>query len=387
MRIVIACVGSLGDVYPLLAIGSALKARGADITFAAPAIYAAESASSGLQHAPIGPSDNFVDSIGYAGCSLLPGDTQAIVERLCISDLSEHVEQLHAVSEPADAVVAPFQFVAAQMVAEMRGIPLVSCVYSPAFISRQRQRQFRIPPHWHTEVAKARRHAGLPRRILPYTAFPDNVALVLGLFPQFLISETPCAPRLKIVGFPYRDAEVERPDEELLDFCQRPTVTFSFGSYADACNSRMYLDATIEGSRAVELNCLYLSQHIRPEWIAATNSHVLHRAYLPHETVFPLAGFVVHHGGLGTLMAACRHRKPMLVVPFLHDQPYHAERMQELIGADIIPATRYSGATLAEGLRRLERKSEDMRCRLSTLAAACAPNASETAAQAIFELL
>jgi UDP:flavonoid glycosyltransferase YjiC (YdhE family) len=48
--------------------------------------------------------------------------------------------------------------------------------------------------------------------------------------------------------------------------------------------------------------------------------------YAPHAAVFPRAAVVVHQGGIGTTGEAMRAGRPMLVVPYSHDQPDHAAR-------------------------------------------------------------
>ena len=50
----------------------------------------------------------------------------------------------------------------------------------------------------------------------------------------------------------------------------------------------------------------------------------------PHAALFPRAALVVHHGGIGTLGQALRAGRPMLVVPWSHDQPDNASRVARL---------------------------------------------------------
>jgi spore coat polysaccharide biosynthesis predicted glycosyltransferase SpsG len=44
----------------------------------------------------------------------------------------------------------------------------------------------------------------------------------------------------------------------------------------------------------------------------------------------PRASVVVHQGGIGTTAEALRSGRPMLVVPFAHDQYDNAERVRRL---------------------------------------------------------
>jgi UDP:flavonoid glycosyltransferase YjiC (YdhE family) len=73
----------------------------------------------------------------------------------------------------------------------------------------------------------------------------------------------------------------------------------------------------------------------------------------PHAALFPRASLVVHQGGAGTLHHALRSGRPMLVVPFAHDQPDNAYRVERLGVARTIRADRYTAARVARDLRVL----------------------------------
>jgi len=59
--------------------------------------------------------------------------------------------------------------------------------------------------------------------------------------------------------------------------------------------------------------------------------------YAPHSEVMPRACAVVHQGGVGTTAQAMLAGRPMLVVPFSHDQPDNAARCARLGVARVLP--------------------------------------------------
>jgi rhamnosyltransferase subunit B len=73
----------------------------------------------------------------------------------------------------------------------------------------------------------------------------------------------------------------------------------------------------------------------------------------PHELLFPRASAIVHHGGVGTTGQALRSGRPMLVVPFAHDQPDNADRMRRLGVARVLYPRRYTHARAVDQLRAL----------------------------------
>ena len=75
--------------------------------------------------------------------------------------------------------------------------------------------------------------------------------------------------------------------------------------------------------------------------------------YAPFSQLFPRAAAVVHAGGIGTTGLAMRAGRPMLVVPFAHDQPDNAERLRRLGIARTVFGPRYTAARATTELRHL----------------------------------
>ncbi len=71
------------------------------------------------------------------------------------------------------------------------------------------------------------------------------------------------------------------------------------------------------------------------------------------QNCFPRAAAVIHQGGVGTTAQALRAGKPMLVVPFAHDQPDNAARVRRLGVARVLPRKSYRAVRVAAELRRL----------------------------------
>src|SRR5262249_35831552 len=61
----------------------------------------------------------------------------------------------------------------------------------------------------------------------------------------------------------------------------------------------------------------------------------------------------VHQGGVGTTAAAMRAGRPMLVVPFSHDQPDNAERLRRHGVARVLARHQVSAASLTREVAAL----------------------------------
>lgn len=75
--------------------------------------------------------------------------------------------------------------------------------------------------------------------------------------------------------------------------------------------------------------------------------------YAPFSELFPRSAAIVHQGGIGTTAQALRSGRPMLVMPYSHDQPDNAERVVRLGVARTISRKRYTAARAARELQRL----------------------------------
>jgi len=362
-RLLIATLGSLGDVHPLMDVGTALAGQGHEVRFAAQAVHEDRCESRGLQFRAIGDNEEYVSAISYRNCKLDEfDDSIAIFDRLNFRHLPQVFDELYAASANAQAIVAPMHVVAAHLVAEKRGIPLISCILSPAMFTQAFKGGGDMAPRWNIALAELRRSRGLEARAIPLASLGTGAATMLGLFPDFMLDGA-IHKDIEVIGYP----QITDPatDPALRAFCDERTVVFSFGSYMDACDPAHFFEESVAACRELGLKCVYLSRYLEKE--TAASADVLVRAFVPHDAVFPYAGAIVHHGGAGTLFAACKYTIPMVVVPFLHDQPYNAARMQALIGAPVIPAREYTRAALVTALRHVAANREGMRGNLAQL--------------------
>jgi UDP:flavonoid glycosyltransferase YjiC (YdhE family) len=75
--------------------------------------------------------------------------------------------------------------------------------------------------------------------------------------------------------------------------------------------------------------------------------------YAPYSALFPRATLVVHQGGVGTTAQCLRAGKPMLIMPYSHDQPDNARRMRRLKVARVIQRQNYFPLRVAAKLKAM----------------------------------
>ena len=150
------------------------------------------------------------------------------------------------------------------------------------------------------------------------------------------------------------NGSVWEPSNELSKFLEagQPPVYFGFGSMAGTDPSRLsqIILAAVEkaGVRAI----------ISTGWggiVNVKNStaiYVLESA--PHEWLFPQMAAVVHHGGAGTTAAGLRAACPTIICPYGLDQPFWGRRVAEL-GAGVAPISqkKLTDLILADAIKRV----------------------------------
>ena len=95
------------------------------------------------------------------------------------------------------------------------------------------------------------------------------------------------------------------------------------------------------------------------------------------------AAAVVHQGGAGTLHTALASGRPMIIVPFAHDQADNAARTEKLGIARVIYPRQFRAARVSAALEQLLGDRDVLARSASVAARVRAEHGGETAAKAI----
>jgi UDP:flavonoid glycosyltransferase YjiC (YdhE family) len=112
-----------------------------------------------------------------------------------------------------------------------------------------------------------------------------------------------------------------------------------------------FYQASVEA--ATQLNrraVLLMGKNAPPNDLPET---VFTTSYVPYSQIFPRACAIVHQGGIGTTAQALRAGRPTLVMPYSHDQPDNAARVERLGTSRTIPRNQYTAERVAKQLRQL----------------------------------
>jgi rhamnosyltransferase subunit B len=179
-----------------------------------------------------------------------------------------------------------------------------------------------------------------------------------GWFSKVLAKPQPDWPaRTTVTGFPFYD-KLE-PGHGLSPELHRflgegpAPVVFTLGSSAVFDAGGFYSESIAAVSRTGHRAVLLIGRDTRNVPSKALPPGVIIAEYAPYSELLPRAAATVHQGGVGTTAQALRSGKPMIVVPWSHDQPDNAMRVRKLGVARVIPRSSYRAGRLARELKLL----------------------------------
>lgn len=387
-HVILASLGTHGDVLPYAALGITLKSRGHRVTLAANGNYEPLARRHGLE---------FLSLVSESETAELLEDPRLwhpvwsgiVGVRWGRRFLRRQYETLAAAAQGPDVVLAASPAIlAARLVQEKLGTPLASICHIPWMIASST-----APPvlmggatlprwaprpvariYWRTfdfvgglligsQLQELRKSLGLPRvpRLFQWWMSPQ---LAIGLFPDWYAPPQPdWPPQLRVAGFPCFDGDGDAAlDPEVAAFCRNgePPVAVTFGT---GMQHAQRLFATIaEALQQSGRRGLLLARHAAqiPPSLPATVRHV---PYAPLRHLLPLCSALVHHGGIGTTARGLQSGIPQLIVPHAWDQLDNGCRVERLSCGRILRRRQATVQRVAARLQQVTDAETTARCR------------------------
>ena len=219
-----------------------------------------------------------------------------------------------------------------------------------------------ISKQWLGQLLELRRRLGLPADQHPLFEAQFSPLGTLALFsPHFAKPQDDWPPNSRVTGFVFYDRRgegfggTEGLSGDLARFLNRDPapVVFTLGSSAVMHPGTFFREsaeaAKLAGVRAVLLTGMREDKSL----VESLPESIFAAEYAPFSELMPRAAVNVHQGGIGTTGQALRAGKPMIVVPWSHDQPDNAERLRRLGVARIIKRSHYARAHVSRELAAL----------------------------------
>lgn len=403
MRVILATVGTDGDVFPHLGLGAVLRARGHRVTLAAPETYRDRALGLGLEFRPLVTAEDVGEMLANPDL-WHPLRSGAMMARWGAPMIPRQFEALAGlVRDPDSVLVANPGVLAARMVQEKLGVPTASLLLQPGLLPSstappEMTGGLTIPPwlphplrrlYWLAVDAagyllvarglnRVRAGLGLPpiRRVFRWWLSPQ---LVIGLFPAWYAEPQPDWPlQLRLAGFGRFDGARSELPTDVRAFCAAgaPPIAFTLGT--GMAHAAGFFRAAVRACESLGARGILVTKFpgLLPSRLPPT---IHHCAFAPFRQLLSVCGAVVHHGGIGTTAAALEAGCPQLILPLAWDQPDNAARVVRLgAGASLGRRQRTSGH-IARALARLMTPEVRNRCR-SVAKCAAEVNGLEVAA-------
>jgi UDP:flavonoid glycosyltransferase YjiC (YdhE family) len=383
--IVLNTFGSFGDLHPYIALGIELRLRGHRPVIATSEVYRLKVEGEGLDFHPVRPdvgellgNEKFIQKLWDP-----KHGTEYLIREYIMPHVTEGFEDLSAACKDADLLLTHAVGYAGPLVAEKQKLPWFSVALQPAvFLSvydppvlvpapwlrhlrllgpGALKATFaagkRITVKWAEPIRQLRRQVGLPATTAnPMFEGQFSPKGTLALFSSHFAQPQPDWPAGTVcTGFPFYDREsADRGmDSGLVEFLEAgpAPIVFTLGSSAVMAAGNFY-EESAQAARQLGLRAVLL-MGVQADAAPAKDNSIYVARYAPYSELLPKASATVHQGGVGTTAQALRAGRPMLVVPWSHDQPDNADRIQRLGVGRSLKRSKYNARNAAGELKRL----------------------------------
>lgn len=178
--------------------------------------------------------------------------------------------------------------------------------------------------------------------------------LVLAMFSRLVGEPRPdWPPQAVLTGYAFYDGDEPALSPELTAFLDAgpAPIVFTLGSAAVFDPGTFFVESA-KAARALGRRAVLL---VGPEPGALPDAtpDIGVFPYAPFSKLFPRAAVIVHQGGSGTTAQAMRAGRPMVIVPYAHDQPDNAHRVRKLGISRTLRRRDYSAAVVRRALEDL----------------------------------
>lgn len=378
-RILLVTAGSHGDVFPFLAIGRALKARGAQVGVLVNPHFENEVRAAGLEFLPFGELATTAQLIHQYGIMDPLRGSKRVLELLCeLTPISVAAMREARDRFQPDQIVGHHICLGLTDIARERDLPvdLVMLAPSPLFSEQDPVLTTQMFPGsfgkflgralfplarrfgvgiFDRAFARARQAAGLPAVKNTWIHEWMGGDRILAMWSKtFRPPQADDPPNLRLCGFPLYDepnATSLPPDIDAFLDAGDPPLLFCLGSTAVHVPGDFY-EKAIAVTKALHRRALLLAGPRAAQFDRVAPS-IRAIDYAPLQRIASRCAVNVVHGGIGTTAEALRAGKPTLVAPFAHDQFNNGVRVHELGCGTSIAARRLTEKRMRAVLERL----------------------------------
>lgn len=393
MKILIATLGSVGDVLPFVALGKEIQRRGHDVRLYSNPAFERFARESNLPFVPVGSVDK-IDTFLHSSNSTDPIKGMKMVAEGTVNSIPAFYDAMEKDIASGQTMVIGSSFAfAARVLGEKHGLPTAVVHLAPSWF-RSEFMAPRFSPIGHMKNAprflKRMIWKGMDKRFLdPIYAEPFNryraqlglnpisrlmhdwihdADICIGMFPEWFAERQADWPsNFHATGFPlYDHGNAKQLPEEVTAFLEAGPAPVAFTAGTANASSHRFFATSAEACKIAGRRGMLITQH--PEQLPSSLPEgVAHFSYIPFKALLPRLAAFVHHGGIGSTSQAMLAGVPQLIRPMAYDQFDNASRAARLgIAKEILPR-QYKPQTVARLIQRLP-DSQEIKARCADVA-------------------
>lgn len=355
MHVMLACVGSAGDVHPFIAIGLALQQRGHEVELMASGYFEPRIVAAGLGFIAIGSAAEF-DTVLRDPEIWDPLRGIRALARHLGPMLEPAYDALVAHLRPGTVLVGSTLAFPVRLAQEKLGIPAAtvhlapSVIFSadapaawpgatwitsaPRFVAAPLQRFAEwaaLDPTMGGALAPLRAKLGLPPVDHVMSHWCHSPQRVVCAFPEWFAPPQRDWPANTVcTGFPrWSGAEQQGLAPELGAFLQAGAAPIAFTPGSAMAHGQGFFATALAACERLGRRAVLVTP-FRESLPATLPPWAHHASYAPYDLLAPRAAAFVHHGGIGTCAQALAAGTPQMITPFAHDQFDNAMRLVQL---------------------------------------------------------
>ena len=187
--------------------------------------------------------------------------------------------------------------------------------------------------------------------------------LAISLVSPALLNRPHDWPSNSYVVGPWYQEKKEELSQEITEFVERKeTIYAGFGSMKKKDPLKL-AEAIIKACKELNLQLIINkgwggleipSQYKNDDSIRFVNG-------ISHAKIFPKVKAIIHHGGVGTVHAALRAGTVSIIVPFIVDQPWWADRLHRLnLGPKALPLRKFTTENVIKRINETSKYKENV---------------------------
>ena len=368
-KIVIATIGSRGDVQPYINLAQGLQDAGHSVILATNPTLCLLVEQHGVQAAPVGLA---VDMGAEAERLLEKSFDNMWIGMIRVMQLGGRlVEEAYpdvlAICESADLVVTS-DTGSGVVEAEKLGKPWLSVTLQPARLPliptskpplTSKIFAWTLGKLFIGPTNRFRKKVGAPL-VQDITSMLSSRSILLPVSRHVAPPDPRWMPQVRQVNYWFaRPNSAWTPPPELLKFLsagERP-VAISLGVMG-AAKARQTAQVVLDAVRQAGVRAIVQGWGEAFKQMSVPPS-VYSAGSMPHDWLFDQVSAVIHHGGFGTTAAGLRSGVPGIVIPHIIDQYYWGQRVYELgVGPKFFTRAQMNAPRLAESISQTQADTE-----------------------------